>query len=82
VADATGQAARFNQVFEEYRKAPEIIRERIFIETMERVLGGMDKIIIDQNNGGQGVLPYLPLNELQRRPAPAAGQQLQQGATR
>ncbi len=82
VADATGQAARFSQVYEEYRKAPEIIRERIFIETMERVLGGMDKIIIDQNNGGQGVLPYLPLNELQRRPAPAAGQQLQQGATR
>jgi modulator of FtsH protease HflK len=82
VADATGQAARFSQVYEEYRKAPAIIRERIFIETMERVLGGMDKIILDQNSGGQGVLPYLPLNELQRRTAPAAGQQLQQGATR
>jgi modulator of FtsH protease HflK len=71
-------------VYEEYRKAPEIIRERIFIETMERVFGGMDKIILDQNSSsGQGVLPYLPLNELQRRPAqPATGQQLQQGATR
>jgi len=83
VADATGQASRFSQVYDEYRKAPEIIRERIFIETMERVLGGMDKIILDQNGAGQSVVPYLPLSELQRRPAPpAAGQQVQQGATR
>jgi len=82
VADATGQASRFTQVYEEYRKAPEIIRERIFIETMEKVLGGMDKIIIDQNGAGQGVIPYLPLSEIQRRPAPAGGPQAQQGATR
>lgn len=85
VADASGQAARFRQVHEEYRKAPEIIRERIFLETMERVFGGMDKIIIDQNNqgGGQapGIVPYLPLSELQRR-QPAAPAQPQQGATR
>ncbi len=81
VAEATGQAARFNQVYEEYRKAPAVIRERMFIETMERVLGGMDKIIIDQGNGaGQGVVPYLPLNELQRRPQ--TGGQPQQGAVR
>jgi membrane protease subunit HflK len=81
VADATGQASRFSQVYEEYRKSPEIIRERIFIETMERVLGGMDKIIIDQNGAGQNVLPYLPLGELQRRQAPPAAPQAQ-GATR
>ena len=81
IADATGQAARFRQVYEEYRKAPEIIRERIFIETMERVLGRVDKIIIDQN-GQQGVVPYLPLNELQRRSQPQAGAPAQQGATR
>jgi modulator of FtsH protease HflK len=80
VAEATGQASRFSQVYEEYRKAPDVIRERIFLETMERVLGGMDKIIIDQQGQGQGVVPYLPLNELQRRPS--AGQQLQQGAVR
>lgn len=77
VAEATGQAARFSQVYDEYRKAPEIIRERIFLETMERVFGGMDKVIIDQNGQGQGVVPYLPLNDLQRRqqtaqPAPGA----------
>jgi membrane protease subunit HflK len=84
-ADALGQAARFNQVYDQYRRAPDVIRERIFIETMERVLGGMDKIIIDQNGQqGSGVLPYLPLGELQRRPpAPGAGPQpqAQQGAS-
>jgi membrane protease subunit HflK len=80
VAEATGQAARFTQVHEEYRKAPAVIRERIFLETMERVLGGMDKIIIDQGGQGQGVLPFLPLNEMQRRPQP--GGQAQQGAVR
>ncbi len=83
-ADATGQAARFSQVYEQYRRAPDVIRERIFLETMERVLGGMDKIIIDQS-GQQagGIVPYLPLNELQRRaPAPQGpAQQPQQGAT-
>jgi membrane protease subunit HflK len=76
VADASGQASRFSQVYEEYRKAPEVIRERIFLETMERVLGGMDKIIIDQNGQGQGgIVPYLPLNELQRRAAPQGANQ-------
>jgi membrane protease subunit HflK len=85
VADASGQAARFRQVYEEYRKAPEVIRERIFLETMERVLGGMDKIIIDQNGQGGGIVPYLPLNELQRRPAQGGnttGNQSSGGATR
>ncbi|HEX8164501.1 MAG TPA: FtsH protease activity modulator HflK [Beijerinckiaceae bacterium] len=80
VAEATGQAARFSQVYEEYRKAPAVIRERIFLETMERVLGGMDKIIIDQS-GGQGVVPYLPLNEMQRRPQ-GGGQAQPQGTAR
>ncbi|WP_230531021.1 FtsH protease activity modulator HflK [Microvirga roseola] len=77
VADATGQASRFRQVYDEYRKSPDVIRERIFLETMERVLNGVDKVIIDQNGQGQGVLPYLPLNELQRQPVPQA----QTGAT-
>ena len=78
VSEATGQASRFRQVYEEYRKAPDVIRERIFLETMERVLSGVDKIILDQN--GQGVVPYLPLNDMQRQqPQGAAGQP---GATR
>lgn len=64
VAEATGQASRFLKVYEEYRKAPEVTRQRLYLETMERVLGGAEKIVIDQKHGGQGVIPYLPLNEL------------------
>ena len=81
VAEALGQASRFNAVYEQYKAAPGVTRERLFIETMERVLGGTDKVIIDQKQGGQGVVPYLPLTELQqpRRPVPAAPQA---GATR
>jgi membrane protease subunit HflK len=80
VAEATGQASRFTQVYDEYRKAPAVIRERIFLETMERVLGGMDKIIIDQSGQGSGVVPYLPLTEMQRRPQ--SGQPQTQGTSR
>jgi modulator of FtsH protease HflK len=66
VAEAQGQTARFLKVFDEYRKAPEVTRKRIFLETMERVMGGTDKVIIDSKSG-QGVVPYLPLDQLQRR---------------
>jgi membrane protease subunit HflK len=80
VAEATGQASRFNQVYDAYRTAPDVIRQRIFLETMERVLGNTDKVIIDQSaQGAQGVVPFLPLNELQRRPQPQPTAQ-QQGA--
>ncbi len=69
VAEATGQASRFTQIYAQYRLAPEVTRERLFLETMERVFGGMDKVIIDQNSGsGNGVVPFLPLDQLQRRP--------------
>lgn len=74
VAEAYGQISRFNAVYEQYKLAPGVTRERLFLETMERVLGGADKVILDQK-GGQGVVPYLPLSELQqRRPAPGAPQ--------
>lgn len=68
VNEAEGEASRFKAVFEEYAKAPEVTRKRLFLETMERVYGGIDKIIIDQQVGesSQGVVPYLPLNELRR----------------
>ncbi|MGE0611754.1 MAG: FtsH protease activity modulator HflK, partial [Hyphomicrobiales bacterium] len=65
IAEADGQASRFLAIYEEYRKAPDVTRQRMFLETMERVFGGMDKIIIDEK-GGTGVVPYLPLNELTR----------------
>ncbi len=67
-SEATGQASRFRQVYDSYKVAPEVIRERIFLETMERVLGSVNKVIIDQNGGvaganSAGVLPVLPLME-------------------
>ncbi len=70
VAEARGQTSRFSKVLEQYKKAPDVTRERLYLETMERVFGGMDKIILDQN--GSGAVPYLPLNELLRRQPPAA----------
>ena len=68
VNEAEGEASRFSAVLEEYAKAPEVTRRRLYIETMEEVLGSVDKIILDDNAGGQGqgVVPYLPLNELRR----------------
>ena len=75
VAEATGQTSRFLQVYDQYKKAPDVTRERMYLETMERVLGGSDKTIIDTGpQPGPGVVPYLPLTELPRtRQAPAPG---------
>ena len=70
VAEATGQTSRFLKVYDEYKKAPSVTRERMYLETMERLFNGTDKIIMDSGSGGQnGVVPYLPLNELTRPPA-------------
>jgi membrane protease subunit HflK len=67
VAEATGQTSRFLQVYEQYKKAPDVTRERMYLETMERLFSGTDKIIVDPGASGQnGVVPYLPLNELTR----------------
>lgn len=67
VNQAQGEASRFVAVYEEYAKASEVTRKRLYLETMERVLGGVEKIIIDESaGGGQGVVPYLPLNELNK----------------
>ena len=64
VAEATGQTSRFLKIYEQYKKAPDVTRERMYLETMERVLGGSNKIIVDTNQGAQSVVPYLPLGEL------------------
>jgi membrane protease subunit HflK len=71
VAEATGQTARFLKVLDEYAKAPQVTRQRMYLETMERIFGGADKIILDPgvSGSGTGVVPYLPLGELQRAPA-------------
>lgn len=63
VNEATGEASRFLAVYNEYIKAPEVTRKRLFLETMEEVLGRSDKVIIE-GEGGSGVVPYLPLPEI------------------
>ena len=69
VAQATGQTSRFSSIYEQYKKAPDVTRERMYLETVEKVLGDSDKVIINTGKNGAGVVPYLPLNEL-TRPAP------------
>jgi membrane protease subunit HflK len=77
VNEAEGEASRFSAVLAEYENAPEVTRKRLYLETLERVLGSVDKIILDEGagsgSGGQGVVPYLPLNELRRTPTAQTG---------
>lgn len=69
VAESKGATARFLKVYEEYKKAPEVTRQRMYLETMERLFSGTDKVILDSGGGqsGSGVVPYLPLDQLGRR---------------
>ena len=62
INEATGSANRFEAVLKEYRQAPVVTKKRLYLETMEQVLGNTNKIIIDDQKGS-GVLPYLPLSE-------------------
>lgn len=71
IADATGESARFLSVYEQYKKAPEVTRRRMYLETVEGVLGGMNKVIMDKQGSG-GVVPYLPLNALNNASPPPA----------
>jgi modulator of FtsH protease HflK len=86
VAEAKGQSARFLKVYDEYKKAPDITRQRIYLETMERILSSSEKLVYDDgSSSSQSIVPYLPLSELTpRRPAPATTGQPQEpsGATR
>jgi membrane protease subunit HflK len=73
VQEAEGEAARFTSVYQEYARAPEVTRRRLFLETMEQVLGGSQKVIIESGAGGSGVVPYLPLPELRNNATNPAG---------
>ncbi len=68
VARAEGEASRFVAIYTEYAKAKEVTQERMYLETMEKVLADIDKVIIDKNSGS-GVVPYLPLPELTKKSA-------------
>lgn len=66
VAEAQGEAARFVSVYEQYKDAKDVTRRRLFIETMENVLSQSNKIVIEGGQNGSGVVPYLPLSQIQR----------------
>ena len=80
--EATGQAARFLSILEEYRKAPEVTRQRIFLEAMEDVLPDVTKFVVDNGQGGGSLLQFLNLNEgapfqsspSSRQPSPGSNQ--------
>ncbi|MBA2402132.1 MAG: protease modulator HflK, partial [Bradyrhizobium sp.] len=84
VAEAKGQSSRFLKVYDEYNKAKEVTRQRIYLETMERILANAEKLVYDGGTAGQNMVPYLPLNELtpRRPPALPTTGQPQQGGTR
>jgi membrane protease subunit HflK len=73
VQEATGEAERFNAVYAEYVNAPEVTRKRLFLETMEQVLGASQKVLVENGAGGSGVVPYLPLPELRSRTTTTTG---------
>ncbi len=76
IKEGQGEASRFDQIFETCKAAPEVTRRRLYIETLRDVLEKADKVIIDSNaEGGQGVVPYLPLNELSRSRSGSGEQQ-------
>lgn len=68
VARAEGEGGRFVQVYTEYAKAPDVTSRRLYLETMQEVLSNMNKVLIDGSaSGAGGVVPYLPLPELEKR---------------
>jgi membrane protease subunit HflK len=77
VAHADGDAQRFISVYDQYKRNPDLTSRRLYLETLETIMGGMDKILIDTGGQGSGAVPYLPLDQLLRNrsaPTEPAGQ--------
>ncbi len=66
ISRATGEASRFSSIYNEYKQAKDVTRKRIYLETMEEIMQGMNKVILD-SKGGNGVLPYLPLPAIENK---------------
>jgi membrane protease subunit HflK len=79
VATAEGDAKRFLSIYNEYKKAKDVTRQRMYLETMEDVYGRINKVLVDPSEGGKGVLPYLPLSGL--KPASSATSDAVSGST-
>jgi len=71
--EADGEAQRFLSVYETYKTAKDVTTRRLFLERMQQVLKGAEKVIIDKGQGGTGVVPYLPLPELRKRQESSQG---------
>ena len=67
IAEAEGETSRYSAIVNEWRTSKEVTSRRLYLETMEEVMRDMNKIIIEEGEGSQGVVPYLPLNELTNR---------------
>ena len=70
IAAAQGDAQRFIAVYDQYKNNPDVTSRRLYLETLEGILGNMNKVLVDTGAGGGGAVPYLPLDELlkQRQP--------------
>ena len=66
VNEAQGQASRFTQVYDSYKASPDVTRQRMYLETLQDIFSTTNKVIIDEGSSGTGVVPYLPLDELNR----------------
>jgi membrane protease subunit HflK len=69
VKDAQGEAARFDSVYNSYLTAKDVTKRRLYLETMQEVLKSSTKVILNQKDGSNGVVPYLPLPEIQKNTA-------------
>lgn len=67
VKEAEGEAQRFKEVYASYAAAPEVTRKRLYLEAVEEVFSDVNKVVIDEAGGSQGVVPYLPLDQLRRQ---------------
>ena len=67
IANAEGQASRFNAVYYQYARAKIVTRKRIYLETMEKIYKNINKIIIDKDVSKSGMIPFLPINELNKK---------------
>ena len=66
VTNAQGEAGRFTAVYNQYSKAKQVTKKRIYLETMEKIYRDMDKVFIDKSAAKSGVVPYFPLNEIKQ----------------
>jgi membrane protease subunit HflK len=71
IATATGDAQRFTQIYEQYKQNPAVTSRRLYLETLEQIMGNMNKVLIE-TDGGTGTVPYLPLDQLMKQQQPAS----------